>query len=64
MDFPGCPVVKYPPCNAGNMDLVPGRGTRITHTMEQLSPRAATRDSASQWKILHDPMQLRPNPEE
>ena len=25
--FPGGPVAKNPPCNAGNMGFIPGRGT-------------------------------------
>ena len=25
-DFPGGPVVKNPPCNAGNVGLIPDRG--------------------------------------
>ena len=28
-DFPGGPVVKVPPCNAGNMGLMLGWGTKI-----------------------------------
>ena len=38
-DFPGGPGVKNPPCNA---DSIPGQGTKISPTMEQLSLRAAT----------------------
>ena len=36
-DFPGSPVVKNPPFNAGDMGLIPGGGTNIPHAMEQLS---------------------------
>ena len=36
-DFPGGPVVKNPPCNAGDTGSIPGQGTRILHTSEQLS---------------------------
>ena len=27
-DFPGGPVVRNPPCKAGNMSLIPGCGSR------------------------------------
>ena len=43
-DFPGGPEVKNPPCNAGDMGLIPGRGTKIPHAMELLSPRTTTRE--------------------
>ena len=39
-DFPGGPVVKNPPSNAGDMGSVPGRGTNIPHAAGQLSPFA------------------------
>ena len=28
-DSPGGPVVKNPPCNAGNVGLIPGQGMKI-----------------------------------
>ena len=34
-DFPGGPVVKNPPSNAGDVDLIPGRGTKIPHAAGQ-----------------------------
>ena len=37
-DFPGSPVVKNPPSNAGNAALIPHQGTKIPHAMGQLSP--------------------------
>ena len=40
-DFPGGPAVKNPPCNAGDVDSIPGPGTRIPHATRQLSPRNA-----------------------
>ena len=43
-DFPGGPVVKNPPYNAGDAGLIPGRGTKIPHAMGQLSPRTTTTD--------------------
>ena len=31
-DFPGGPVVKNPPCNAGFMGSIPFQGTKTLHT--------------------------------
>ena len=39
-DFPGGPVVKNPPSNAGDAGSIPGRGTKIPHATGQLSPRS------------------------
>ena len=36
--FPGCPVVKNPPCNAGDVGLTLGWRTKILHAMEQIEP--------------------------
>ena len=36
--LPGGPVVKNPPCNAGDSGSIPGGGTKIPHAAEQLSP--------------------------
>ena len=41
-DFPGGPVVKNLPSNAGDVDSIPGRGTKIPLATGQLSPRATT----------------------
>ena len=41
-DFPGGPVVKNPPSNAGDAGSIPGWGTKIPHAVGQLSPRATT----------------------
>ena len=41
-DFPGGPVVKNLPCNAGDTGSIPGQGTVIPHATGQLSPRATT----------------------
>ena len=30
-DFPGGPVVKNPPSNAGEVGSIPGQGTKIPH---------------------------------
>ena len=37
-NFPGGPVVKNLPCNAGTMGSVTAWGTKIPHAMEQLNP--------------------------
>ena len=41
-DFPGGPVVKNLPGNAGDAGSIPGQGTKIPHAAGQLSPRATT----------------------
>ena len=38
-DFPGGPVVKHLPSNAGDAGSIPGQRTKIPHAEEQLSPR-------------------------
>ena len=49
-DFPGGPVVKYPPCNAGNVTWIPGWGTKTPHASEQISSYATARESVSHIK--------------
>ena len=44
-DFPGGPVVKNLPGNAGDVGSIPRRGTRIPRTQGELSPRATIRES-------------------
>ena len=39
-DFPGGPVVKNLPCNAGNVDSIPGGRIKIPHMAEHLSLQA------------------------
>ena len=43
-DFPGGPVVKNLPSNAGNTGLIPGWGTKIPRAMGQLSRHAITKE--------------------
>ena len=65
-DFPGGPVVKNPPCNAGDAGLIAGQRTKISHAEEQLRLHMATTDRMpynlrvheSQQKILHDTSKL------
>ena len=44
MDFPGGPVVKHVPANAGDTGLIPGLGR--SHARGQLSPCAVTTEAA------------------
>ena len=46
-DFPGGPVVKSPPSNAGDAGVIPGWGTRIPHASGLLSPGATTTDACA-----------------
>ena len=65
--FPGGPVVKNSLCNARDLGLIHGRGTKVQHVAEQLSLCIATRKSTghnershtTRWKC-HVP-HLRPN---
>ena len=41
-DFPGGPVVKNLPSDAGEAGLIPGQGTKIPPAEKQLSPRTTT----------------------
>ena len=41
-DFPGGPVVKNLPYNAGDMGSIHSQGTKIPHAVGQLSPHATT----------------------
>ena len=50
-DFPGGPVVKNPPCNAGDSGLILGRGTKIPHTVKQLHLRATTTEAQELWSL-------------
>ena len=43
-DFPGGPVVKNQPSNAGYVDSIPGRGTKIPRVAGQLSPCTTARE--------------------
>ena len=39
-------MVENLPCNAGDVDLILGHGTKIPHAAEQLSPCATTTELA------------------
>ena len=47
-DFPGSLAVKNLPSNAGDAGSIPGRGIKIPHAAEQLSPHAETKTQCSQ----------------
>ena len=40
--FPGGPVVKNPPSNAGDTGSIPGQGSKISHAAGQLNLCATT----------------------
>ena len=44
MDFPGGPVIKNPPSNAGNVGSIPGQGTKIPYATGQLNLFTTTRE--------------------
>ena len=50
-DFPGGPVVKNPRCEAEDTGSAPGRGTKIPHATEQLSPCATTIKAHQLWGL-------------
>ena len=58
--LPWCPVVKNPPYNAGDVGLIPGQGTKITHAMGQLSLRATTSELVRLSKRAHVPQNTEP----
>ena len=49
-DFLGGRVVKNPPSNGGNVGSTPGQGTKIPHTVGQLSSQVTSREACmSPW---------------
>ena len=52
-NFPGSPVVKNPPGNAEDVGSVPGRGTKISYTGEQLKAHALCSLGATTRESLH-----------
>ena len=49
-DFPGSPVVKNLSSNAGDLGLIPGWGSKISHTSEQISPHPITMRKRAETK--------------
>ena len=66
-DFPGGPVVKNQPSNAGDVGSIPGQGTKIPHAAGQLSLCATTTELAPQLeptcRKLQSPRALEPVPQ-
>jgi len=70
LDFPGRPVVKNSPHNAGDLGSIPGQRTRIPEQRELCTtdqrdlctatsgPHTTTRESELQLKIPHDAMKI------
>ena len=51
-NFPGGPVVRNPPCNAGDMGSIPGQRTEVPHAMGQLIPQVTTREPVGRnWRV-------------
>ena len=42
-DFPGGPVFKNLPCDAGDAGSIPSGGVKIPHAAEHISPHITTR---------------------
>ena len=59
-DFPGGPVVKNPPSNAGDAGSIPGRGTKIPHATRQLSPCVTTTELTHLNERAHVPQTTEP----
>ena len=64
------PVIKSPPCDAGEEGLTPDPGTQIPHATGQLSPRVPTRESmccsgrfhiTQQRSFMPQPISIQPN---
>ena len=55
-DFLGCPVVKNLPCNAGEVILSLGQGTKIPHAVGQLSP-CILELMFHNWREVYGPQQ-------
>jgi len=51
-DFPGGPVVKNPPTNAGDTGSIPGQGTKIPHAVEQLILCTTTTEACMPWCLF------------
>ena len=53
-DFPGGPVIKTLPCNAGNTGSIAEWGTKIPQASEQLSPCPVTTEPLSMLQLRPD----------
>ena len=59
-DFPGGPVVKNLPSNAGDAGSIPGQGTKIPHAAGQLGPHATTTEPVCLNERAHMPQTTEP----
>ena len=59
-DFPGGPVVKNPPSNAGDASSIPDRETKIPHAAGQLSPHTTTTELMRLNERAHMPQTTEP----
>jgi len=56
-DFPGGPVVKNLPCNAGDLGSIPGGGIKIPHAVGQLNPCTETTEPmCHNWRVCVLPL--------
>ena len=62
MDVPGGPVVKNPPCNAGDVGSIPSQETEIPHAAGQLSSCAMTIELVSLKEKARGPQLQSPCP--
>jgi len=60
-DFPGAPVVKNLPSNAGDTDPISGWGTKIPHAVKQQSIPATTREKPVHRSKRSYVLQLKPS---
>ena len=56
-DFPGVPVVRNPPSNAGDASSIPGPGAKIPHAIWQLRLKTTTTEPTHSGTST---LQLRP----
>lgn len=54
-NFPSGSVVRNLPCNAGDLGSIPGRGSKVPHTSEELSLCVATTESTCHNERVHTP---------
>ena len=59
-DFPGGPMVKKPPSNAGDVGSIPGQGTKIPHGVGQQSLHSTTTELACLNERAHVPQTTEP----
>ena len=58
-DFPGDPVVKNPPSNAGDVGSIPSHEIKILHAVGQQSPSTAVKTQHSQIQSINHSINLK-----